>query len=286
METSPALEFDDVTIRVVGRTLISEVAWKVAHGEHWVVLGPNGAGKTTLLSVASAVQHPSSGAAWVLGHRLGRVDMRELRSRIGLVAAGRRLVDEALMEEEGATAEAVVLTGHTGTSVPLWDRYGPAERERASTLLASLGCGDLAQRPFTVCSQGERARIRVARALMGDPGIVLLDEPFAGLDLPAREDLIEALEGLKPTSVLVTHHLEEVPATTTHALLVKGGGVLAQGPVEEILTGENLSECFGRRLLVDHSDGRWHARAHNPRARAAADRAAGWIPGAAPETAF
>ncbi|GAA4590911.1 ATP-binding cassette domain-containing protein [Planotetraspora phitsanulokensis] len=261
-----ALELNDMTVRVVGRTLVSEVNWRVDHGQHWVLLGPNGAGKTTMLSVAAAVRHPSSGSATVLGRRLGRTDLRELRRDIGLVAASQRLVDEALLEEEAATALTVVLTGHTGTSAPLWDRYGDAERERAHRMLADLGCKELADRPFLVCSQGEKARIRVARALMADPAILLLDEPFAGLDLPAREDLIEALEDLASTrdgltTVLVTHHLEEVPATTTHALLMKDTRVLAAGPVEEVLTGPALSDCFGRPLRLDSVDGRWYARA-------------------------
>jgi iron complex transport system ATP-binding protein len=260
-----ALELDGVGVRVVGRRLLTSIDWRVEYGQHWVVLGPNGAGKTTLLSLAAAVRHPSEGTASVLGHRLGRVDLRELRSGIGLVAASQRLVDEGLLEEEGATAHTVVLTGHTGTSAPLWDRYGPAEHERAHRLLAGLGCGDLAGRPFRVCSQGERARVRVARALMSDPAILLLDEPFAGLDLPAREDLITAIESLaaRPglTSVTVTHHLEEVPSTTTHALLMRDTRVQAAGPVAEVLTEARLSACFGRPLRVDRLDGRWSARA-------------------------
>ncbi|WP_030909249.1 ABC transporter ATP-binding protein [Streptosporangium amethystogenes] len=261
-----AVELSGVGVRVVGRTLLDGIGWRVGYGEHWVVLGPNGAGKTTLLSLAAAVRHPTEGTVTVLGQRLGRVDLRELRRHLGLVAASQRLVDEELLEEEGATAHTVVLTGYTGSSVPLWDRYGPAEHERAHRLLADMGCKDLADRPFRVCSQGERARVRVARALMAEPVILLLDEPFAGLDLPAREDLITAVEDLATTrpvltTVTVTHHLEEVPATTTHALLMRDARIQAGGPVAEILTAENLSECFGRPLRVDHLDGRWSARA-------------------------
>ncbi|MFI6497238.1 ABC transporter ATP-binding protein [Nonomuraea typhae] len=263
------LELEGVGVRVVGKTLLSGVDWRVDFGEHWVVLGPNGAGKTTLLSLVSAVRHPSEGTVQVLGHRLGRVDLRELRRHIGLVAASQRLVDEGLMEEENASALTVVLTGHTGTSVPLWDRIGDAERDRALRLLADLGCKDLADRDFRVCSQGERARVRIARALMADPAVLLLDEPAAGLDLPAREDLIEAVEDLartRPvlTTVSVTHHLEEVPATTTHAMLMKDARVLAAGAVEDVLTPANLSECFGRPLDVDRLEGRWYARAVRP----------------------
>ena len=263
------VELEGVGVRVAGKTLLSAVDWQVDYGEHWAILGPNGAGKTTLLSLAAAVRHPSEGSVAVLGHRLGRVDMRALRRHIGLVAASQGLIDEELLEEEGATARTVVLTGHTGTSAPLWDRYGDAERDRALRLLADLGCKDLADRPFRVCSQGEQARIRVARALMSDPALLLLDEPFAGLDLTAREDLIASVEEVavtRPvlTTVTVTHHLEEVPATTTHALLMRDARVLASGPVGDVLTPSNLSDCFGRPLHVDRLDGRWYARAIRP----------------------
>ncbi|MEU6997527.1 ATP-binding cassette domain-containing protein [Nonomuraea sp. NPDC046570] len=261
-----AVELEGVGVRVAGKTLLDAIDWQVGHGTHWVILGPNGAGKTTLLSLAAAVRHPTHGAVTVLGSRLGRVDLRDLRRGIGLVAASQRLVDEALLEEEAATAHTVVLTGHTGTSAPLWDRYGPAEHERAHRLLADLGCKDLADRLFAVCSQGERARIRVARSLMADPAILLLDEPFAGLDLPAREDLITAVEDLAATrpdltTVTVTHHLEEVPATTTHALLMRDSRIVGAGPVTDVLTAEALSACFGRPLQIDRLDGRWSARA-------------------------
>jgi iron complex transport system ATP-binding protein len=263
------VELEGVGVRAAGKSLLSAVDWQVEYGEHWAVLGPNGAGKTTLLSLAAAVRHPTEGRVSVLGHRLGRVDVRSLRRHIGLVASSQRLIDEELLEEEGATALTVVLTGHTATSAPLWDRYGDAERERALRLLADLGCKDLAERPFRVCSQGERARIRVARSLMGEPAVLLLDEPFAGLDLPAREDLIEAVEDLartRPvlTTVTVTHHLEEVPATTTHAMLMRDARVLASGPIADVLTSANLSDCFGRPLHVDRMEGRWYARALRP----------------------
>jgi iron complex transport system ATP-binding protein len=262
------VELEGVGVRVVGKTLLNDIDWRVDFGEHWVVLGPNGAGKTTLLGLAAAVRHPSEGAVHVLGHRLGRVDLRELRRHIGLVAASQRLVDEELLEGEGATALTVVLTGHTGTSVPIWSAYGDLERDRALRLLADLGCKDLAEREFRVCSQGERARVRVARALMGEPALLLLDEPAAGLDLPAREDLIAAVEHLAATrpvlsTVTVTHHLEEMPATTTHVLLLRDTRMLAAGPADEVVTGANLSECFGRPLDVDRVDGRWYARAAN-----------------------
>lgn len=260
------VELEGVGVRVAGKSLLSAVDWRVEYGEHWAVLGPNGAGKTTLLSLAAAVRHPTEGTVSVLGHRLGRADVRSLRRHIGLVASSQRLIDEELLEEEGATALTVVLTGHTGTSAPLWDKYGDAERDRALRLLGDVGCKDLSERLFRVCSQGERARIRVARSLMADPAVLLLDEPFAGLDLPAREDLIEAVEDLATTrpvltTVTVTHRLEEVPATTTHAMLMRDARVLASGPVADVLTPANLSDCFGRPLHVDRMEGRWYARA-------------------------
>jgi iron complex transport system ATP-binding protein len=255
--TGPAVNLTGVSIRVPGRTLLAGVDWRVEYGEHWVVLGRNGAGKSTMLSMAAADRHPSSGTASVLGHLLGRVDMRELRSHLGLVTTGQRLLDA-----ENATAQTVVLTGHTGTIQPLWERYDEDVRARARAMLADVGCAELAERPIRVCSQGERARVRIARALMADPALLLLDEPFAGLDLPGREDLIDALHSLtltRPelTTVLVTHHLEEIPETATHAVLVRDGAVLASGALPSVLTDEWLSACFGRPLRVHRLDGRW-----------------------------
>ncbi len=259
-----ALELHGVSVRVVGRALVSDVDLTVRKGEHWVVLGPNGAGKTTMLSVAAAVRHPTSGTAHVLGKQLGKVDLRELRRHIGLVAASQRLVDEALLEEEGATARTVVLTGHSGTSAPSGSSTARPSAPRPRPSSPTWAARTWPTASSSSRSQGERARVRVARALMADPEILLLDEPFAGLDLPAREDPIEALEDLaaRPglTTVLVTHHLEEVPATTTHALLMRDARVLVGGPVEETLTGEHLSECFGRPLRIDRHDGRYYAR--------------------------
>ncbi len=259
--STAAIDLTGVDVRVVGRTLISDVNWRVEYGEHWVMLGRNGAGKSTMLSVAAAQRHPASGTATILGHRLGRVDMGALRRHIGLVTTGQRLLDQ-----ENASAHTVVLTGHTGTVLPIWEKYDQAVHERAHAMLAELGCADLADRPISVCSQGERARVRIARALMADPALLLLDEPFAGLDLPAREDLIETLGTLAVTrpylpTVLVTHHLEEIPESTTHALLLRDGAVLTSGKPLEVLTDSWLSRCFGRSLRVHHLDGRWAVRA-------------------------
>jgi iron complex transport system ATP-binding protein len=262
-----AIELSGVSIRVPGRTLLTEVNWRVEYGEHWVVLGRNGAGKSTMLSMAAAERHPSAGTASVLGHRLGRVDLRELRSNLGLVTIGQRLLDG-----ENATAHTVVLTGHTGTVQPLWDQYDENVRARAEAMLADLGCAELTDRPIRVCSQGERARVRIARALMADPALLLLDEPFSGLDLPAREDLIDALHALaltQPdlTTVLVTHHLEEIPETASHAVLIRDGGILASGALEAVLTDEQLSACFSRPLRVHRRDGRWSVQTGRQLAR-------------------
>jgi iron complex transport system ATP-binding protein len=257
----PAIELVDVTVRAALTPLIEHVDWRVEYGEHWVVLGRNGAGKSTTMSVAAAQRFPSSGAATVLGRRMGTVDLRDLRTYIGLVGTAVRLPDA-----ENHTAHTVVLTGYSGSVLPLWERYDDAVRDRAAKLLDLVGCAELADRPVRVCSQGERARVRLARALMADPLLLILDEPFSGLDMPAREDLLEALHGLvraqpELATVTVTHHLEEIPATTTHALMLRKGTVLAAGPIEQTLTDSNLSECFGRQLRVHRIDSRWTAHA-------------------------
>lgn len=253
------LDFDDVTVWVPPRQeLISNITWRVRSGEHWVLIGPNGAGKTTTLALAGAIRHPSSGTVRVLGHALGRVDMRALRSRIGHVAAGQRLAD--------ASATTVVLTGHTGTVIPLWDSYDETVRARAHELLDIMGCRHIADRPISVCSQGELGRIRIARALMADPDLLLLDEPSAGLDLPAREDLVEAcvtLAGANPalTTVTVTHHVEEIAPSSTHAILMRRGRILVAGTVSDVLTDESMSECFERPLRMTRIDDRWTVHA-------------------------
>ncbi|MFL5758644.1 MAG: ABC transporter ATP-binding protein [Thermomicrobiales bacterium] len=254
------LGLDDISVWVAdGAFILRDVSLRVHLGEHWALLGPNGSGKSTLLSVAGAVRHPSKGRASVLGGELGRVSVWDLRAQIGVV-------DPALKLIKWLTVEDVVLTGATGTIQPLWDRYGAAERERAHGLLELLGCASLADREIATCSQGERQRVRIARALMPDPPLLLLDEPATGLDLPSREALIAALAALataNPTlaTVLVSHHLEELPPTTTHALLLREGVAIVQGPAHETITSEHVSACFGFDIRVHYEDGRWAARA-------------------------
>jgi iron complex transport system ATP-binding protein len=252
------VELDGVRVWAPDRSdLLREVTWRVRPGEHWALLGPNGAGKTTLLSMAGARRHPSAGAVRVLGQRLGKVDLRELRRLIGVV-------DQALRMPDELTAEAVVLTGASGSIQPLWDRYGAAERARASELLELMGCAHLAARRVGTCSQGERGRVRIARALMPSPRLLLLDEPASGLDLAARELLLAALGELAAfepdlATVVVSHHLEDLPPHTTHALLLAGGAVVAAGAVDAALTGEAVSACFGLGVEVRRHDGRWLA---------------------------
>lgn len=240
--------------------LLDEIEWAVAPGEHWVVLGPNGAGKTTLLNLAAAVSHPSEGEVEVLGARLGKVDMRALRERIGTVEAklGRRIRGRASGIE-------VVLTGTTGSIALLHDRIEPADEERAERLLAEIGAAALHDRLYQDCSQGERQRLMLARALMDQPELLLLDEPTAGLDLPSRERLIGSLDAMAvanpalPT-VTVTHHLEEIPSSSSHALLLAGGRIVAQGPIAEVMTAELVSRCFGIEVEVARHGNRWAAR--------------------------
>ncbi len=258
--SAPRVDLRSVTVRTAeGAVLLDGVDWTVRRGEHWTLLGPNGAGKTTLLSLASATRHPTTGEAWVLGTRLGHVDMRELRAGIGFV-------DPRLPLHGRLTAMQVVLSGGSGTLVPLEDRYDGADRERARDLLAAVDCAGLATRAVGTLSHGELQRVLVARALMPDPELLLLDEPTTGLDLPGREALLATLERLAHddpdrATVVVSHHLEDVPASTTHALLLSHGHVVATGAADVVLTEEPMSACFGVVVQVRRDGGRWWARA-------------------------
>ena len=255
-----ALEFAAVSVWTPqGAQILREIDWCVLPGQRWALIGPNGSGKSTLLSLAGALRHPSRGRISIMGGTLGRVDMPALRRSIGFVDSGSTTL-------EWLTAEDVVLTGIGSTLRPLWWTYSSEDRARARELLEFLGCGGLADREISPCSQGERGRIRIARALIADPRLLLLDEPAVGLDLAAREGLITALDRLseeKPglTSVLVTHHLEEIPSSSTHAILLRAGQVLALGPIKTTLTSANLSDCFGLQVECRHDGQRWSARA-------------------------
>lgn len=253
------LDARDVHVVRDGRPLLRDVSLTVRTGEHWALLGANGAGKTTLLSLLGALVHPTHGTVEVLGRRLGTVDLRELRSLVGHVNP-RHPLRSALRVRD------VVLTGLTNSVEPQ-PRWAPTaeQEERADRLTGTLGLADRREARWTTLSQGERGRVLIARALMPEPRLLLLDEPATGLDLPGREQLIEALDTLREehprlATVLVTHHLEELPPGTDHALLLREGGSLARGPAAEVLTDDLVSKCFDLPLALDRREGRWSVR--------------------------
>ena len=255
------LELADVSVVRSGQRLLDGITWSVGAGDRWVVLGPNGAGKTTLLQVAAAQIHPTTGYAAVLGEILGAVDVFELRPRIGLTSAV--LADRIPRSE---SVRDVVVTASYAVVGRWRETYEGYDTGRAAVLLDRLGVGHLGGRTFGTLSEGERKRVQIARAMMTDPELLLLDEPAAGLDLGGREALVATLgeiaaDPTSPATVLVTHHVEEIPPGFTHALLLRAGGVVAQGSVTDVLTDVNLSRCFGLALTVAHADGRWTARA-------------------------
>lgn len=250
------LELAAVSLVRGDRHLLQDVTWSVGEAERWVVLGRNGSGKTTLLRVASLYEHPSSGTVRVLGETLGRTDVRRLRRRVGIVSPA--LADQL---RPSLAVLDVVLCGLHAALEPWWHSYGRADHERAHAQLSEVGVGHVAHQPFGACSSGERQRVLLARELMADPALVLLDEPTAGLDLAGREELVEALG--RPTDaaiVLVTHHLEEIPPSFGHALLLRAGRALAQGPIGSVLESRLVSQCFDLPVVVDRIDGRWSAR--------------------------
>jgi iron complex transport system ATP-binding protein len=254
------LDFVEVTIRRGEATLLDGVSWRVEEDDRWVILGPNGAGKTTLLQVASAQIHPTSGVAGILDEVLGTVDVFELRPRIGLTSAA---LAERIPRSE--RVHDVVVSASYGVVGRWREEYDGLDHERAGELLTEVGVAHLVDRTFGTLSEGERKRVQIARALMADPELLLLDEPAAGLDLGGREDLVSTLSVLaadpdSPATVLVSHHVEEIPPGFTHALLLRGGRVVAAGPLEEVVTEANLTATFGMPLVLGHEDGRWSAR--------------------------
>ncbi|MEU7645734.1 ABC transporter ATP-binding protein [Streptomyces huasconensis] len=257
----PVLHADAVTVVRDGRTILDDVTLTVRPGEHWALLGPNGAGKSTLLGLCGAVAHPTRGTVEVLGRRLGSVDLRDLRAYVGHVNPRHPLRSPLPVRD-------VVLTGVTNSvePVPRW-RPTPEQEERADRLIALLGLAHRADARWPTLSQGERGRTLIARSLMPSPRLVLLDEPATGLDLAGRERLLDSLDALRAThpelaTVLVTHHLEELPAGTTHALLLRDGATLASGAVDDVLTGDWISKCFDHPVRLERTEGRWSVRTH------------------------
>jgi iron complex transport system ATP-binding protein len=253
------LDLDGVTIMRGGNALLDNVSWQVSEGERWVVLGANGAGKTTLLQVAAARMHPTKGTATVLGETLGNTDVFDLRPRVGLASAA---LAERLPPDE--RVRDVVLTAAYAVAGRWRERYDDLDHGRSDDLLAAFGVEHLAERTFGTLSEGERKRVQLARSMMTDPELVLLDEPAAGLDLGSREMLVRdlaelALDPFSPVLVLVTHHVEEVPPGFTHALMMRQGQVVVAGPLEEVLNDENLSTTFDVPLQVRQESGRWSA---------------------------
>ena len=248
-----------------GNLLLDAVDWRIGRGERWVLLGPNGSGKTTLIAVASTYIWPSRGEVAVLGSAVGSVDVRELRRRIGVVSAS---LEQRIPGQ--ISAFEVVLAGATGATAPWWDRHSRPARQKAAEMLELVGCSALAERRFELLSSGERQRVQIARSLMPDPALLLLDEPAAGLDLGARETLAMILARLNADPrlaaiVVVTHHVEEIAPGPTHALVLRAGRVIAAGAAETTGTGPVLSQAFGLELAVDRSGDRFAARAVMPR---------------------
>ncbi|AFR08642.1 ABC transporter ATP-binding protein [Nocardiopsis alba] len=255
------LGLNGVTVRRGGGHLLDGVDWSVLEGERWVILGPNGAGKTTLLNVASSQTYPTAGGVEILGERLGGVDVFELRPLIGYAGAS---VSSRI--EEDTPVLDLVLSAAYGYLGRFREEYGVPDYGRARALLGHWGVGDLADRSFHTLSEGERKRVLIARALMSDPELLLLDEPAAGLDLGGREDLVRrmgklAMSDVAPALVVVSHHVEEIPPGFTHGLLLREGRVVKAGPLGEVMTAEYLSETFGLPLKIERDGDRWTARA-------------------------
>ena len=243
-----------VGFRRGGRDILAGVDWTVQADERWLVLGANGSGKTTLMKIAALHEHPTAGSVEVLGETLGRTDVRALRRRIGFASAAL-----ATQLRPNLSALDVVMTARFAALEPWWHSYDDSDRERARVCLGRMGVGHFADREIGTLSSGEQQRVLLARTLMNDPAIVLLDEPSARLDLGGREQLVGALGELTldpaaPPLALITHHVDEVPPGITHALLLRDGRLLGQGPIDEVLTSESISDCFGMALQLQRRD--------------------------------
>lgn len=254
-------DFSEVVVRRGDRNILGPINWQVNPGERWVILGPNGAGKTTLLQLCATLIHPTSGTVTILGMQLGKFDIFELRTRIGITSSAfvKEFPEDEIVMDVVLTAAYAVL-GRWQEKYDLWDE------SRAKALLTALGVRELGDRVFSSLSEGEKKRVQIARSLMADPELLLLDEPASALDLAGREDLLKRLEKLSadplsPATVIVTHHIEEIPIGTTHALLLKDGEVIAQGAVDRVLTDAFMSAAYGLSISVQSEGGRYFARA-------------------------
>lgn len=261
---SDVLALDDVSVVRGTTSILTKVSWHVAEGERWVVMGANGAGKSTLLQLCAGYIHPTRGTARILGQSLGSVDVRDLRTRIGICSSA---LAELLPADESVLD--TVMTAAQGVSGRWREKYDQADLDRAGRLVEMWGLAQLVERRIGTLSEGERKRVLIARALMSDPELLLLDEPAAGLDVAGREDLLLRLtvlaeDPLAPSLVLVTHHVEEIPESFTHAMLLSHGHVTARGSVETVIASGPMSEAFGMPLLVENMDGRWFARSWQP----------------------
>jgi iron complex transport system ATP-binding protein len=261
MSTQLVLALDGVCVVRDGNQILGPISLRISTGERWVILGPNGAGKSTLLGVLAARVFPSKGSTLLLDQQIGRVDLTELRTRIGLAAPSLEAMIESdeLVKDLVLTA-AYAIVGRWNETYDLWDE------SRAVALLTTFGVRELGDRRFSTLSSGERKRVLISRALMADPELLLLDEPAAGLDVGGREDLLRrfaefSIDPTSPASVLVTHHIEEIPVGTTHAILLKDGKIAVSGPVASVITTEHVSNVFGIPIAVTHENARFSARA-------------------------
>lgn len=259
----PLLSLTDVEVVREGRTILGPINWQISQGERWVILGPNGAGKTTLLQLLAALIHPTRGQVHILGERMGAVDVFELRPRIGftssamidLLPADEKVIDVVL-------TSAYAIAGRWNEDYDLWDE------SRAKALLTIFGVRELGERRFGTLSEGEKKRVQISRALMADPEVLLLDEPAAGLDLGGREDILQRIttytsDENAPATIIVTHHIEEIPSGTTHALLLKEGRALFAGTIAEVLTESTINEVFGVSISLTFNGRRYFAATRN-----------------------
>lgn len=258
------LDLQDVTVRRGSNEILSHVTWQVLPGERWIVMGSNGAGKTTLMQICSGFMHPTTGNASILGYELGRTDVRELRTLVGISSAA----VVALLPPQETVLDSI-LTSAYGISGRWRERYDQVDKNRAHDLMQDWGLTSFASRRIGNLSEGERKRVQIARALMCDPEILILDEPAAGLDVGGREDLVGRLAQLaadesSPSLILVTHHVEEIPPNFTHALLLKSGQVSARGELSSVIASDPMSEAFGMPLDVEYGEQRWHASGRLP----------------------